>query len=134
MKELVVDATIENLTQVLEFIDTELENAECDMKNQVKIDMAVEELYVNIAHYAYHDKIGKAQILFDVDSDNRVIITLIDSGVHYDPLAKDDPDISLSAEEREIGGLGIYMVKQSMDEVLYEYTDGQNKTTIIKNL
>ncbi|WP_044912841.1 ATP-binding protein [Butyrivibrio sp. WCE2006] len=134
MKEIVIDAKVENLPQVLEFIDSELVVAECKMKDQMKIDMAVEELYVNIAHYAYRDKVGKAEITFDVDDKNRAVITLIDSGIHYDPLAKEDPDVTLSAEERKIGGLGIYMVKNSMDDVLYEYVDGKNKTTIIKNL
>ncbi len=133
MKELKVEARVENLPQVLEFIDTELENSGCDMKNQMKIDMAVEELFVNIAHYAYRENVGDAWIRYFVENDCAGI-SLIDNGVHYDPLAKDDPDVTLSAEERQIGGLGIYMVKNSMDDVRYEYTNNQNITTIIKSL
>ncbi|WP_026660134.1 ATP-binding protein [Butyrivibrio sp. AC2005] len=133
MKELTIEAKVENLPKVLEFIDSGLEDDGCSMKNQMKIDIAVEELFVNIAHYAYRDKVGSAVIKYSND-DGKAIISLIDSGLHYDPLAKDDPDVSLSAEEREIGGLGIYMVKNSMDDVKYEYVDNQNITTITKSL
>ncbi|WP_026665876.1 ATP-binding protein [Butyrivibrio sp. FC2001] len=133
MKELKIDAIVENLPKVLEFIDSELENDGCDMKNQMKIDMAVEELFVNIAHYAYRDKVGDAVIRYEIEG-NSAAITLIDSGRHYDPLAKDDPDVTLSAEERQIGGLGIYMVKNSMDDVRYEYKDNKNITTIVKSI
>ncbi|WP_408071197.1 ATP-binding protein [Butyrivibrio sp. JL13D10] len=133
MKELKLEARIENLPQVLKFIDGELEESGCSMKNQMKIDMAVEELYVNIAHYAYRDDIGDATIRFSCDGES-AMITLIDSGIFYDPLQKDDPDVSLSAEERQIGGLGIYMVKNSMDDVKYEYSNNQNITTITKSL
>lgn len=133
MKELSLDAKLENLPQVLEFIDGELEMAGCSIKNQMKIDMAVEELFVNIAHYAYKESVGSATVKISTDN-NKAVIMLIDSGVHYDPLAKDDPDVTLSAEERQIGGLGIYMVKNSMDDVTYEYTDNRNITTITKEL
>ncbi len=133
MSKLELDATVENLPKVLEFIDSKLEELECSMKIQMQIDVSVEELFVNIAHYAYTDSIGKAEIVFDVHDDPRTIeISFIDSGVPYDPLAKDDPDISLSAEERSIGGLGIFMVKKNMDDIKYEYTNGCNITSIFK--
>ncbi len=111
------------------FVEGNLEEAGCSMKNQMKIMVALEELFVNVAHYAYEDGDGKVSVSFDLDGDN-MILTLKDSGKPFDPLAKADPDISLSAEEREIGGLGIYMVKKSMDDVQYEYTDGCNIVTI----
>ena len=133
MDKLELDATIENLPKVLEFIDSKLEELECSMKIQMQIDVSVEELFVNIANYAYTDSIGKAEVLLDVQDNPRAIeITLIDSGIPYDPLAKADPDVTLSAEERSIGGLGIFMVKKNMDDVKYEYTNGQNITKILK--
>lgn len=135
MDYLEVDATIENLPRVMEFVDSRLEAHDCNMKVQVQIDVSVEELFVNIANYAYEGKVGQATIGFEyIESDNSAKISFSDEGIKYDPLAKADPDITLSAEEREIGGLGIFMVKKNMDQVLYEYTDGKNITTIIKRI
>ena len=105
------------------------------MKVMMQIEIAVEEIYVNIVHYAYNPEIGKATIRCEVtDNPMQVIIQFMDSGVPFDPLAKEDADITLSAEEREIGGLGIFMVKKSMDEVSYEYKEGKNVLTIRKVL
>lgn len=135
MDKLELDATIENLPKVLEFIDSKLEELECSMKIQMQIDVSVEELFVNIANYAYKDGVGKAEIHIDATENPKSIeITLIDAGVPYDPLAKEDPDITLSAEERSIGGLGIFMVKKNMDDVTYQYLDGKNITKISKLL
>lgn len=135
MKNLIVEAKTDNLDEVTAFIDTELEEHECSMKVQMRIDVAVEELFVNIAHYAYEPETGMAEIRIDFKNDPAaVVITFIDSGVPYDPLAKEDPDVSLSLEERKIGGLGIFMVKKSMDDMKYEYKDGKNVLTIVKNL
>lgn len=135
MKELVITAVVDNLEKVQEFVDQELEASGCSVKAQTQIDIAIEELFVNIAHYAYNPKVGKAAIRVDLNEDKprSVSITLIDEGVPYNPLAKPDPDITLSAEERKIGGLGIYMVKKSMDNMTYEYKDGKNILTIEKN-
>ena len=96
------------------------------------LDVAVEELFVNIASYAYVDKTGIADITIELLPGQVVQITFRDSGIPYNPLEKPDPDITKPAEEREIGGLGIYIVKKSMDEVLYRYEDGQNILTIRK--
>ena len=135
MKNLIVEAKTDNLDEVTAFIDTELEEHDCSMKDQMRIDVAVEELFVNIAHYAYEPETGMAEIRIDFKNDPAaVVITFIDSGVPYDPLAKEDPDVSLSLEERKIGGLGIFMVKKSMDDMKYEYKDGKNVLTIVKNL
>lgn len=134
MYELSLDATIENLDDVLAFIDQHLEEADCSMKVQMQIDVAVEEIFVNIAHYAYKPEIGRAQVQLDFEPGNVAAITFIDSGIPYDPLAKADPDVTLSAEERQIGGLGIYMVKKSMDEMLYAREDGKNILTLKKKL
>lgn len=135
MKELIVEATIENVPRVIEFVDEQLEQFDCPMKTQMQVDVAVEELFSNIANYAYDPGIGSATMRVEVAEDPlAVVITFIDNGVPYDPLAKADPDITLSAEEREIGGLGIYMVKKTMDDVSYEYKDGQNILRIRKNI
>ena len=133
MRELDIEAKTENLDQVLAFVDEELEKYGCGMKTQMQIDIAVEEIFVNIAHYAYNPAVGKATIRIEV-TDGTVSLTFIDNGVPYDPLAKEDPDITLSAEERQIGGLGIFMVKKSMDDVKYEYKDGSNILTFSKDL
>ena len=134
-KELKLEAADENLARVLAFVDGELEALECPQQTQMKIDVAVEEIFVNIAHYAYKPETGLALIRIETQSDpKRVKITFRDWGVPYDPLAKPDPDVTLSAEERQIGGLGIYMVKKSMDDMKYEYVDGQNVLTLVKNL
>ena len=127
MKELKIEAAVERLDEVLAFIDAELEARDCPMKAQMQIDVAAEEMFVNIASYAYAPGHGDALIQIETDPDTRVFsVTLIDSGIPYDPLKKADPDVTLSAEERGIGGLGIYMVKKSMDAVSYRRENGQN--------
>ena len=133
MKEFKTEAITENFHAVLGFIDEQLELFGCPMKPQMQIDIAAEEIFVNIAHYAYAPGTGEATIRVELYSDPSAIeITFIDRGVPYDPLAKPDPDVTLSAKERKIGGLGIFMVKKSMDEVRYEYLDGCNILTIKK--
>ncbi len=135
MGELIIDATTDNLNEVLEFVEKEMEVINASPKIHTQINIAVEEIFVNIAHYAYNPVIGRATVDVQiVEEPPSVTITFIDDGVPYDPLAKEDPDVTLSAEERQIGGLGIYMVKKSMDEVKYEYKDGHNILTIKRNL
>ena len=135
MKELTLAATVENIETVTEFVNAQLELMDCPIRAQMQIDIAIDELFGNIAHYAYNTEVGSATVRVEVsEAPLAVIITFIDNGVPYDPLGKDDPDITLSAEEREIGGLGIYMVKQSMDEITYEYKNGQNILKIKKNI
>ena len=133
MEELKLEATKANLDKVLSFIDGHLENNACSMKSQMQIDLAAEEIFVNIAQYSYAPGTGSATIRLSV-AEGSAEITFIDSGIPYDPLAKEDPDITLSSEERQIGGLGIFLIKQYMDDVRYEYSDGQNKLTIVKKL
>ncbi|MBQ9530692.1 MAG: SpoIIE family protein phosphatase [Eubacterium sp.] len=131
MKTLTVDATTENLHEVMDFIDSFLEENDCSMKAQTQIDLSVEEIYVNIANYAYGDSVGKAEISIS-KADDEVMIVFKDGGVEYNPLAKKDPDVTLSAEERNIGGLGIYLVKKNMDSVSYVYENNQNILTLKK--
>ena len=133
MRELTIAATVENIEVVTDFVNEQLEALDCPMKAQMQIDIAIDELFGNIAHYAYNPEVGDATVRVEIIEDPlTVVITFIDKGVPYDPLAKEDPDVTLSAEERGIGGLGIYMVKKSMDDITYEYKDGQNILKIKK--
>ncbi|MGI5979607.1 MAG: ATP-binding protein [Oscillospiraceae bacterium] len=135
MKEIVIPAEKERLDEVLAFVDGILEEYECPMPTQMSIDIAVEEIFVNIASYAYNPAVGSASIRCTVENDPlRVVIEFRDGGVPYDPLAKPDPDINAPIEERDVGGLGIYMVKNSMDSVSYRHEDGKNIFTIEKKL
>ncbi len=132
MYELEIAADVDKLSKVTEFVDSILEKNGCPIKVQMKIDLALEELFVNIAHYAYPDGEGTAKILAGANSEY-VEITFIDSGVPYDPLAKPDPDVTLSIEERQIGGLGIFLSKKLMDDISYKYEDNKNILTVRKN-
>lgn len=135
MKTLTVKAKVQNLSRVLAFINKELDSAGCSKKSTFQIDVAVEELFVNIASYAYAPGSGDVTVSISISEDPAVAeITFLDAGVPYDPVSKSDPDVTLDAEKRTIGGLGIFMVKQSMDELLYDRRDDLNITTIRKKI
>ncbi len=135
MKELTIDAKVENIDAVTNFVNAELEALDCPLKAQMQIDVAIDELFGNISNYAYNPDVGPATVRVEVTEDPlAVVITFIDGGVPYDPLSKADPNISLSAEEREIGGLGIFLVKKTMDDIAYEYKDGKNILKIKKHI
>lgn len=125
--ELDIEATVANLHKVLYFVDKKLKAVGCPLKIKLQINLAVEEIFVNIANYAYNPDKGNATVRVEVEDDPlMVVITFIDKGVPYDPLTRQDPDISLSADKRRIGGLGIFLTKKTMDNLTYEYKDGQN--------
>ena len=130
---LTVEAKTENLPQVLAFVDEYLEQAGCSMKVQMALDVAVEELFVNIANYAYAPGTGSAVISVRTENGS-FVIEFRDAGVPYDPTLKPDPDVSLSAADRPIGGLGIYMAKKSTDSMSYRYEDGHNILEIRKKI
>lgn len=135
MKEFTVRAEIDKLSEVNDFVSQTLEACDCPMKILMQISLAVEEIFVNIAHYAYAATGGDATIRAGVEKDtNMAVITFIDRGRPYDPTAKEDPDITLPADERAIGGLGIFMVKKTMDDVSYSYINGCNVLTLKKKL
>ncbi len=134
-KELETAANTDELTNVIAFVDELLETADCPMKIQLQIELAVEEIFVNIAHYAYTPGTGTVLIEVCLSGEPPVIeITFTDHGQHYDPLSREDPDITASASERKIGGLGIYLTKKNMDDVSYDYRDGHNIFTMKKCL
>ena len=132
-QELNIEALDKNLPQVLQFVDRLLELADCPVKTQMQIDLAVEEIFVNIADYAYAPATGSAVIRMEIsENPGTAVITFFDRGIPYNPLEKRDPDLTLPAGERPVGGLGIFLTKKSMDEVAYRYQDGQNILTLIK--
>lgn len=135
MKELTVDATLENLEQVSNFVNAELSAMNCSFEEMTQIDVAIDEIYGNIAHYAFKDRAGHVTVRFEFEPDPAaVILTFSDNGIPFDPLKAETPDTTLKARQRKIGGLGIFMVKKLMDEVLYEYTDGRNILQMKKRL
>ena len=135
MKEITLNATVDNVEKVTEFVNEQLERIGCPAKAIAQIDIAIDELFSNIAFYAYSPEVGPATVRVDVEEDPvSVTITFMDRGVPFNPLKKADPDVTLSAEERQIGGLGIFLTKKIMDDVSYEYKNGQNILTLKKNL
>ena len=123
------------LNDVLAFAEEELEKAECPAKTMMQLTVALEEVFVNVAHYAYPDEKGKVNVGIAFDGENRrITFRIADSGVEFNPLEKPDPDITLSAEEREIGGLGIFICKKTMDEIGYARENGENILTMTKKI
>ena len=132
--ELRIPAVVEKLPELLAFIEQQLEEVGCPLKTQMEIAVAAEEVFVNIASYAYAPGTGAVTVRIEISDDPAAAtITFSDSGIPFDPLKKADPEVTLSAEEREIGGLGIFMTKKIMDDVTYTYRDGQNILTLKKN-
>ena len=135
MKELTLTASLENIPEATAFIDAQLEALDCPMKAQMQIDVAIDELFANIDQYAYAPDVGEARIRFEFDDSSRMAsITFIDRGVPFDPLQKSYPDVTLSAEEREAGGLGIFLVKKTMDGMEYRRENGCNILNIRKRI
>ena len=133
MTEQTFPAKIEALSDVLGFVDRMLEGYACPMKVQTAICVAIEEVFVNVAHYAYNGGDGEMTMGIGFEKENRTVtFRMTDKGVPFDPLQKPDPDITLSAEDREIGGLGIFIAKKTMDEIRYAYENGENVLTMIK--
>ena len=128
-------AKTESLSDVLGFVEQTLEGYECPMKTQTAVCVAIEEVFVNVAHYAYGEGEGDMTLGIGFNAENREItFKMVDKGVPFDPLKKPDPDITLSAEEREIGGLGIFIAKKTMDSISYAYENEQNVLTMIKKI
>ncbi len=135
MKTITEVAKLENVDTGTEFVDEVLEEKECPLKVQMQLDVAIDEIFGNIAYYAYGKGSGNATIQIEMeDNPPKITLTFIDQGIPYNPLESKDPDITLDIEDREIGGLGIFLVKKTMDELSYEYVDGQNILTMKKEL
>lgn len=135
MERIVVPAKTDYLDQVTAFVDERLEARGCPMSAQMQIELAVEEIFVNIASYAYDSEDGEAEVRCKVLEDPlRVVIQFLDQGKPYDPLARGEADISKEGILSRVGGLGIHLVKKTMDDVQYVYEDGKNVLTIQKKL
>lgn len=134
--ELTVDAELSHLDDVVGFVEDSLGRTSCPMKLTMQVVLCIEELFVNVASYAYDNLKGVCIINLETqhtDKQGKVSIEIIDFGKPFNPLEKEDPDITLSAEDRQIGGLGIYMVKQTMDQVTYDYKDEKNMLRLEKS-
>jgi sigma-B regulation protein RsbU (phosphoserine phosphatase) len=133
--KLEIPAEVSKLDEALDFVETAADAAGASMKTLMQIRLAAEEIFVNIAKYAYAESDEKPLVWLAVEtSGGKIAITFKDRGVAYNPLENEAPDITLSAEEREIGGLGIFMTKESMDELQYVFEDGFNKLTLLKRI
>ena len=135
MKKINVDSAIENLSSVMGFINSELAELKCSERIRAQIKLAIDELFGNICFYAYDSAPGPVTIALESESDPpAVIITFMDKGKPYNPLEADEPDIELSGEDRPIGGLGIFLVQSTMDDLSYEYKENRNIVTLKKYL
>jgi anti-sigma regulatory factor (Ser/Thr protein kinase) len=135
MKEITVEAKVPNITAITAFIDEELEKAGCSMKAQMQLDIAADEIFANVSMYAYAPETGDVTVGLEIDGETKTAtMQFRDRGIPFDPTKAEEPDVTLPAEKRRIGGLGIFMVKKSMDSVNYEYRDGQNILTITKKI
>jgi sigma-B regulation protein RsbU (phosphoserine phosphatase) len=130
---ILLPAKQEKYSNLMSWLDKQCDYAGLDTKHKNKLCIAVEEIFLNVSNYAYPPIEGDVEISFKINDNNQIEMKFADSGVQYNPLEKDDPDITLNADERSIGGLGIFMVKKSMDEVNYSYENGKNVLTIKMN-
>lgn len=128
--EKTVDAAVKNLDAVTEFVNDQLEAVGCPLKLQMQIDVVIDELFSNIAYYAYAPEHGTVTVGVRID-ESAISLRFTDAGRPFDPLAKEDPDVTLRAQDRVIGGLGIFMVKKMATDVRYEYSQGHNILTVV---
>ncbi|MBR6228858.1 MAG: ATP-binding protein [Eubacterium sp.] len=137
MSEMEIDAVKENLKEVFDFVTEELKKRTDDKKLIRQIKLCVEEIFLNISSYAYHPDVGRARIVVKVEGDPvpiRVYLSFVDRGQPFDPLSEEAPDTESDLDERRVGGLGIFLVRNTVDGISYEYNDGQNILTIVKEL
>ena len=134
-EELVIEAVIDNLEAVNLFVHKSIKQFEVSKRTLMQLDLVVEEIFVNIANYAYSPNTGSVKILIEAKEEPLTVsLTFIDSGVPYNPLEKSDPDVNLSADDRQIGGLGIFLTKNFVDDISYQFLDGRNILKIEKYL
>ena len=133
MKTITVAALTEQLEPLTAFVEGVLEDEGCPYAVIMQMNVALDEIFTNISLYAYGAEGGEVTVSCGVENGSATLV-FTDSGVPYNPLAKADPDVTLSAEERQIGGLGIFMVKKMSDSMDYEYVDGKNVLTVCKKV
>ncbi len=134
-KEITVAAVVERLKTVIQFLDEILRKQECPASLRMKLEVVLEEMFVNVASYAYPDEPGECTVMVETETicdRTTVTITVKDKGTRFNPMEKENPDITLPLEERPVGGLGIYMTRQTMDQMQYHYENGENILTMTK--
>ena len=131
-KDLSLIAHISNLHIFLDQMEEDMLTQGVDYSKSINVSVACEEIFTNICSYAYQKDNEEMMISYEITNDEAIQITFIDSGIAFNPLEYKEPDISQSADERKIGGLGIFIVKNSMDELNYSRIDGKNIFTIKK--
>ena len=130
-----VQATVENMTVVSRFLDELLSSTSCSARARMQLELAVEELFVNIATHAYGARIGQVTLCGGIsDTPPSAWIRFSDAGTPYNPLERDDPDTDMALAERDVGKMGVFLAKNSVDDMHYEYRDGKNILTIGKKL
>ncbi len=137
MEKICVQATKDGMAEIIRSLTAHLEACRCSGKDRMEFEIAMEELLVNVVHYAYGDGDGDMTAEYEIiQKDRRNVsarIVITDEGIPYNPLDREDPDITLSAEERSIGGLGIFMARKFLDSLEYTCEDGKNCLTVEKN-
>lgn len=134
MKEITVKSNSDNLSNIITILNENLEKYNISLKSKMQLELAIEEIFVNIVNYAYEDE-DDVKIIFKINEDPlEITIRFIDNGISFNPLTVQQPDLELSSEEREIGGLGLFLVKKNVDDIYYEYKDNYNILTIKKVL
>ena len=134
-EELIIEAVVDNLEAVNLFVRKFIEQFEVSKRTLMQLDLIVEEIFVNIASYAYSPNTGSVKILIEAKEEPLTVsLTFIDSGVPYNPLEKSDPDINLSVNDRQIGGLGIFITKNLVNDISYRFVDGQNVLQLTKSI
>ena len=136
MREITVDTDMEQIAPVTDFLNAQLKEIGCSERVRIQLDVAADEMFGNIVRYAYGTESGPVTVQVEVEENPlRVVLTFIDQGIPFNPLTREMPDTTgLKAKERPIGGLGLFMVKKTMDDLSYEYRDGKNILTIRKNI
>lgn len=135
MKDLLVESKIEDIEAVTKFVQTELQSLGCSGHAVMQIKMAIDEIFGNICYYAYGSKTGPVKVSVGMDDERKTaVLTFSDNGIPYNPLEADIPDIELDGEERPVGGLGIFIVREMMDDITYEYKDGKNILCLTKTI
>lgn len=134
MAEQYFPAKLDQLEPVQKFVLDQLRGFPYTERTRAQLDVAVEEIFVNIARYAYHPEAGEASVRCEAGGDPfQIVVGFADRGRPFNPLDREDPDVTLDAEARQLGGLGILMAKKLMDDIQYEYRDGKNILTLRKN-
>lgn len=132
--KIIVKSNTENLSKILSVIEEELDNYSVNIKSKFQLELVIEEIFTNICKFSYETE-GDVEINYSLSQDSlEMKITFIDDGIEFNPLKKEDPDLTTSVDEREIGGLGLTLVKNNVDSIDYSYENNRNILTITKLL